>query len=258
MKEEKIVITETDRFSQGPSRARISNKWCHVDREGKPIYEKRFDNVSSFSEGVAAVKHLKWWFYIDEKGKAVNNNQFTYASTFKNGLARVKRDGKYFYIRRSGFEPISSQRFDYACSFEKDRALVRIGEDWFYINLQGNTTSYDEKKAVHDHFSRTGANLIETGNHIINTAESRVGRLRFGEGRVYVNIKDKHRPLTDLRDLAVVAQNENKKVLAILFWDSTNPINSRRLEISRGKKLSNSDYDLFMIYNQEEIDELTS
>ena len=257
---EKPIIREADQFNKSLARAEINGEWWHVDERGKPLYKRRFENVGPFSEGVAAAKYRKWWFYIGINGEPVNNKRFTYASSFKNGLARVKNEKLYSYIHRSDFKAISGQRFDYASSFKEGRALVRIAEHWFYINPQCRWAGdYDRTKVIREHFLKNGVALIEIRSaHSINGAENRIGRFRSDGCQIYVNIKDKYRPFTDLRDLAVISQSETKKILAVCVWDLRDPVNSRRLEICEGGKLPNGDYDLFMIYNQEEIDKLMS
>lgn len=256
METEKYRVREPDHFHKGPARAEIDGKWCHVDPKGKPIYEEKFENVGPFSEGLAAVKKDGLWYHINMDGTPAYEQRYDYVGSFSDGLARAKKDGKYFFIRPNG-KPVNEERFDYVCSFEKGQALVRKYEKWFFINFGGKKISgYDKQKTIREHFSKTGIAVMQIDNDcFINLAESRVGRIRITGNDVYINIKDKHRPLTDLRTLAVIS-NESQEVFAISVWDPEDSINSRRIKSYEGKELPDGDYNLFMIYVQKEIDDL--
>ena len=57
---------------EGLALARDHHGWFHMDRDGKPAYEERFEGIATFSGGRAQVKKHGEWFYILPDGTKVD------------------------------------------------------------------------------------------------------------------------------------------------------------------------------------------
>jgi len=114
------------------------DKYSFLNKQGKRVTEKSFDNMSSFSEGLAIVKVGKFSGFINTKGKLVIPIQLLSAGGFSEGLAYVyNRFGKCGFIDRKGNWIIKSQ-FDWSDSFKEGKAAVSIRGEIGYIDRIGN------------------------------------------------------------------------------------------------------------------------
>src|SRR3989338_8158419 len=83
--------------TEGLARVEKAGQWFYIDRAGKEITVKRFDDAWDFSEGLARVKKAGQWFYIDKAGEEITAERFDQAGDFSEGLAWVEKDGQWFY-----------------------------------------------------------------------------------------------------------------------------------------------------------------
>lgn len=107
-----------------------------VDRSGKHLTERTFDDVGYFSEGVLAAATGEKYGFINKKGDFVIPPKYDFAMYFREGLALVKEEKKYGYIDAKGkyvIRPI----FEYAWPFGNGAALVANGEKTGYIDRTG-------------------------------------------------------------------------------------------------------------------------
>lgn len=76
-------------FSEGLALAHVSNHG-YIDKTGKTVITRKFDEAESFSEGLAQVDIGGKWGYLDNKGKLIILPQFDDCGRFSQGLAAVK------------------------------------------------------------------------------------------------------------------------------------------------------------------------
>lgn len=75
-----------------------------VNREGKPAFNRGFENADRFSEGLAAVQSPDnlLWHYIATDGTTAIEGDFEEARPFQDGVATVKRNGLWGAIDTTG------------------------------------------------------------------------------------------------------------------------------------------------------------
>lgn len=63
---------DLDVYHKGFARAKNEKGWFHIDLEGNPIYDERYENIEPFYNGIARVqKHEGGLYLINEKGDEV-------------------------------------------------------------------------------------------------------------------------------------------------------------------------------------------
>lgn len=75
----------------------------HVDHEGELIHDKAFLDLDVFHKGFARARDTEGWFHIDRNGNETSHQRFEYVEPFYNGqaLARLK-DGSVVIIDEDG------------------------------------------------------------------------------------------------------------------------------------------------------------
>ena len=79
-----------------------NGKFYHVNKKGKTISTKTWEEAGEFIEGLALVKDNGKWGFIDTSGKTVIDLKYDIASSFFNGAAIVKLNDKFFLINKKG------------------------------------------------------------------------------------------------------------------------------------------------------------
>lgn len=131
-----------------------------VDRAGKPLGNKQFNDAEDFSEGLAAVceesnqsdQFGQLWGYLDPIGKYAVQPQFQFAASFREGLGLVKKGGRWGFVDRTG-KWIVPPKFDSALPFSDGLAAVEVGGKIGYIDHHGKmviTPKYDVAKSFSD------------------------------------------------------------------------------------------------------------
>ena len=90
-----------------------NNKYFLVNKTGKQVNAKTWDEIGDFAEGLALVKENSKWGFIDMQGNKVIDLKFDVASSFTNGTAIVKLNDKFFLINKKG-EPVNSNKYEAA------------------------------------------------------------------------------------------------------------------------------------------------
>jgi hypothetical protein len=89
------------------------NKYFLINKTGKQVNAKTWDEIGDFSDGLALVKENLKWGFIDMQGNKVIDLKFDVASGFKNGVAIVKVNNQFFLINKKG-EPINNNKYEAA------------------------------------------------------------------------------------------------------------------------------------------------
>ena len=95
---EGLVFVSTKKDAKG------YHSFICIDTLGKKVFNLGWRNEpeESFSEGYAVITDIEKYWYINKSGKCVFNKKFEDACEFTNGFARVK-DAKYsYFIDREG------------------------------------------------------------------------------------------------------------------------------------------------------------
>ena len=90
-----------------------NNRAYHVNKKGKPISTKNWDDAGEFIEGLASVKENGKWGFIDTTGKKIIEPKYDIVSNFSKGAAIVKLNGAFFLINKKG-EPIGNAKYEAA------------------------------------------------------------------------------------------------------------------------------------------------
>lgn len=112
-------------FFNGLAQVSINNKIGFIDKTGKLVTPKLFDNVGPRAEGLQPVSLGSKGGYIDTTAKLVIPAQFDGVEPFSEGLAVVKVGEKFGYIDKTG-KFVSQPQFDLASSFTKNQELARV------------------------------------------------------------------------------------------------------------------------------------
>lgn len=90
-----------------------SDKYYHVNKKGKPISTKTWDEAGAFTEGLAMVKENGKWGFIDTLGKKIIDVKYDVVSNFSKGAAMVKQGTGFFLINKKG-EMIGAEKYEAA------------------------------------------------------------------------------------------------------------------------------------------------
>ena len=114
------------------------NKYFLINKTGKQVNSKTWDEIGEFSDGLALVKENSKWGFIDMLGNKVIDVKFDVASGFKNGAAIVKLNNQFFLINKKG-EPINNNKYEAAGV--PDNGTFPVQKDGMagLIDSKGNT-----------------------------------------------------------------------------------------------------------------------
>lgn len=89
-------------FSEGVTWATDKSGSYHIDPDGNPLYEERFEKTEAFHEGLAAVMSNGQAFHITKEGVPAYGRRFDKVGFFHNGTTKVELDGEEFRINHQG------------------------------------------------------------------------------------------------------------------------------------------------------------
>lgn len=128
--EDALVITV------GRDKAKNRDKYTFLDRRGKRLFDRTFDDLSGFSEGLAVAREGEYSGFIDKTGEYVIKPVFWSADSFSEGLAAVYKDGKRGFIDKTGDWKIEP-RFDWTGYFNEGKVPVIINDKFGYTDRTG-------------------------------------------------------------------------------------------------------------------------
>jgi hypothetical protein len=135
-------------FTQNAAPPTRRCEFSFIDKQGRLLFEKSFEQTGIFSEGLAAVKEENLWGYVDKSGKVQIPFTFDYAGPFSEGLARVLVRDSWGYIDSHGSFVITP-RFAWGDDFSEGVAVVntREGQSYsgnYFIDRYGNQAVPDQ------------------------------------------------------------------------------------------------------------------
>jgi hypothetical protein len=103
-------------------------QWFCIDTTGRQRFPVFFRQVLPYAEGRAAVQaQTGGWFHIDSQGKPLSEERWDYANSFREGLAYVRGRSFHGYLNVSGARQITlPPEVEYARSFSNGMACFRI------------------------------------------------------------------------------------------------------------------------------------
>lgn len=123
-------------FREGRTWAKADGKWGLLDGNGTWVVEPRFDGVHGFCEGIAAVQSGGRWGCIDTLGKWIVEPRFDEMNDFHEGAVSVRSGDQWGFIDAQGAW-IAEPRFDEANYFCEGAAAVSVNDKWGFIDMQG-------------------------------------------------------------------------------------------------------------------------
>ena len=127
-------------FNDGFATVKLNGKYNYIDEHGKLLSDKWFDWVGNFKYGFAIVKLKFKWNLIDEHGKLLSDKWFGWVSNFNDGFATVQLNFKYNYINKHG-KLLSDIWFDFISNFNDGFATVKLNGKYNYIDEHGKLLS---------------------------------------------------------------------------------------------------------------------
>ncbi len=116
----------------------ISFDETHHTKNGKPLYDKRFDRVMSFHENIAPIELKNRAFFINKKAEKLFNRDFQKAYGFYENKSAVKDEKGWFHIDTDGND-IYQNRYAWVGNFNEDRCVVKdFNNNYFHIDKKGN------------------------------------------------------------------------------------------------------------------------
>ena len=127
----------------GVAAVRLGESAWHIDADGKAIYSTTFQRTFGFYDGLAAVIAADGWYHIDLHGNPVYPGRLAWCGNFQGGRCTVRDDsGHYFHINANGV-PLYPQRWRYAGDYRDGVAVVQRDD--------GQSSHVDERgKFLHD------------------------------------------------------------------------------------------------------------
>lgn len=115
-----------------------NDKYYLVNKAGKRINSKTWEEIGEFSEGLALVKENSKWGYIDATGNKIIDVKFEIASSFTKGAAMVRLNSEFFLINKKG-EPVNNSKYEAAGNPGNGTFPVQKNKLAGLIDSRGNT-----------------------------------------------------------------------------------------------------------------------
>jgi WG containing repeat len=113
------------------------NKYFHIKSDGTLAYHNTFSWVGNFQENLCVIKDGEKYYHIDESGNPAYKERYNYVGDFKDGIAVVYQDGLATHIDNKGCY-IHNKWFKQLDVYHKGYARAEDDNGWFHIDTQGN------------------------------------------------------------------------------------------------------------------------
>ena len=192
-------------YSEGLAYATNANYGMiyYLDTKGSEVFSVNAKEGSKCTEGFITIKGNNGRFYhVNKNGKAISTKTWEDAGEFSEGLALVKDNGKWGFIDTLGNKVIAL-KYDVASSFSKGAAIVKLNDRFFLVNKNGTAIGNNKYEAAGKPGNGTFpvqkdklAGLIDsTGNTIIDFKYNSI--LYMTEDRVWAAKNNKWGLLDD-------------------------------------------------------------
>ncbi len=145
----------------GRSAVIINNNWYHIDTQGNRVYKQNYAWCGNYQEKLCTVRDFDGnYYHIDLQGNRIYEENYRYAGDFKDGYAAVRLEsGFYKHIDKKG-KDLNGKLFVDLGVFHKSFATAKDDKGWHHIDLDGNEL-YPERYAMIEPFYN-GFALVET------------------------------------------------------------------------------------------------
>lgn len=165
---EKTILDKYDDvscFINGKVAVKNGETWTIIDKTGKSVSDKKFDDMKLLGSGEYASNGIvvasvggKYGIY-DESGKSKNDFSATDMDICMGGrIAYKDAKGKWGFVNSDGKIAIEP-KFDEAMSFSNGLAAVRSGDKWGFINESGELV-IDYKYSGGGYFTNNGVCFV--------------------------------------------------------------------------------------------------
>ena len=111
-----------------PGVAAVQNKdgAFHIDFDGNPLYEKKFQKAFGFYEGYAAVIDSSGWYHINLEGKSIYKARYEWIGNFQEERSPVRNKSRnYFHIKIDG-KPAYNEKYRYVGDYKYGIGVVYL------------------------------------------------------------------------------------------------------------------------------------
>ncbi len=130
--DEKQIAYRNDRLFV----ATAAGQYIMVNGNGKQVGSLKFEDACIFaSESYAAVKIDGKWCFVDKDGKLISDKKYDDARSFSNELAAVCIDGKWGFVDVNENIAIEPQFFGAKDFNEKGSCFVQTGDKWQLLKM---------------------------------------------------------------------------------------------------------------------------
>lgn len=97
----------------------------HINPNGEPVYDQRYQRTFGFYQGKASVKSQSGWFHIGITGDRLYHHSFAWCGNFQEHRCVVRDfNGQHFHIKDDG-TPAYAERYAYVGDFRDGFAVVQ-------------------------------------------------------------------------------------------------------------------------------------
>ena len=122
----------------GIAPARLDNRWFHIKPDGSRTYDHAFEKAWGYYEGLASVVLNGEAFHIDEKGYPAYSNRFAWCGNYQEGVCTVRNSGGFYHHINKQGSPTYSARYCYAGDYHEGFASVQTKAGLYtHIDLKG-------------------------------------------------------------------------------------------------------------------------
>lgn len=164
-----------------------NNKYFHIATNGERAYDRNFSWVGNFQESLCVVKDGEKFYHIDKAGNPVYKERYNYVGDFKDGAAVVYHDGLATHINSSGCY-IHNRWFKQLDVFHKGYARAEDDGGWFHIDKEGKEIYLTRYKNVEPFYNDLAR--VETFDDMIlqiNTNNDIITTISTADSSVYTN-----------------------------------------------------------------------
>lgn len=120
----------------------------YLDKKGNEVFNVKAKQGSACTNGFIIIKdNADRFYHVNKTGKPISTKTWEEAGEFKEGLAMVKENGKWGFIDTLGRKIIDC-KYEVVSSFTKGAAMVKLGNDFLLINKKGDMIGTEKYEAA--------------------------------------------------------------------------------------------------------------
>ncbi|HAS39428.1 MAG TPA: hypothetical protein DCS93_03075 [Microscillaceae bacterium] len=154
----------------------LNGAWSLVNRQGKVLTQKQYNNMTNFKEGRLYVRYQENRGYIDTTGREIVPVKYSRVSGFQDGVSIVEPvlNGLYGLVNKQGKE-ITAIKYHNIKEFSEGLAPASVNGkkyipatgDWGILNNQGQEITPFKYRKIYG-YSQGVAKVMVGGDHLRN------------------------------------------------------------------------------------------